>query len=288
MPNRHENSSQYRYSFNTQEKVDEISGEGNHTTALYWEYDTRLGRRWNQDPKPNPMISNYATFANNPILFSDYHGDTVKVDTEKLYQVDDDGNYVNYEQALAFEDFLSTKAGKNYILENAEKGFSFTGEITGISIKASKDGKNSNTVSVTFGLSDGLWGDGSTSYETKDGILIMRHDIATNFAIDKYYKEFGSKTVQLASFETWNHETLLHGNFIIKKVNSGMTSDLIKSTFGQQHSNAIFKQSTYGDIIEYNLNWYNKKINAGHSESFIWYNMILPSLGQPVKSSIKN
>lgn len=66
----------YRYGFNTQEKVDEIAGAGNHTTALYWEYNTRLGRRWNQDPKPNPSISNYASFANNPILYSDHLGDT--------------------------------------------------------------------------------------------------------------------------------------------------------------------------------------------------------------------
>lgn len=39
---------------------------------------TRLGRRWNQDPKPNPSISNYATFANNPIIYTDPFGDTVK------------------------------------------------------------------------------------------------------------------------------------------------------------------------------------------------------------------
>ena len=66
----------YRYGFNTQEKVDEISGAGNHTTAMFWEYDTRLGRRWNLDPKPDAAISNYATFRNNPILFTDILGDT--------------------------------------------------------------------------------------------------------------------------------------------------------------------------------------------------------------------
>jgi hypothetical protein len=45
---------------------------------MYWEYDSRIGRRWNVDPKPNPSISNYATFANNPIWFSDPLGDTLK------------------------------------------------------------------------------------------------------------------------------------------------------------------------------------------------------------------
>lgn len=80
--NKSENNNRrdYLYGFNGQEKTDEISGEGNHNTAMFWEYDTRLGRRWNQDPKPNPSISNYAAFANNPIWFSDPLGDTITVD----------------------------------------------------------------------------------------------------------------------------------------------------------------------------------------------------------------
>jgi hypothetical protein len=78
MPGRSFSYENYGFGYNTQEKVDEISGAGNHTTALYWEYDTRLGRRWNQDPKPNPSISNYATLANNPIWFSDPLGDTIR------------------------------------------------------------------------------------------------------------------------------------------------------------------------------------------------------------------
>ena len=69
---------EYRYGFNTQEKVDEISGRGNHFTAMFWEYDTRNGRRWNQDPKPNASISNYTAFANNPICYADHMGDTIK------------------------------------------------------------------------------------------------------------------------------------------------------------------------------------------------------------------
>ncbi len=73
----------YRFAFNGQEKTDEISGSGNHNTALYWEYDTRLGRRWNLDPKPNPSISNYATLANNPMFFSDPLGDTTRIYDKK-------------------------------------------------------------------------------------------------------------------------------------------------------------------------------------------------------------
>jgi len=69
-------NSSYRYGFQSQEKDNEISGAGNSYTAEFWQYDSRLGRRWNQDPKPNPSISNYACFGNNPIFNIDIKGDT--------------------------------------------------------------------------------------------------------------------------------------------------------------------------------------------------------------------
>gem|GEM_PF-1773382 len=70
----------YRYGFQGQEKDGEIAP--GHYTAEYWEYDSRIGRRWNQDPKPNPSISNYATFANNPIWFTDVLGDSSVVNNK--------------------------------------------------------------------------------------------------------------------------------------------------------------------------------------------------------------
>ena len=79
MPGRSFSSENYRYGFNGQEKDDEISGSGNSYTAMFWQYDSRLGRRWNLDPKPNPSISQYATFANNPIFYTDPFGDTTVV-----------------------------------------------------------------------------------------------------------------------------------------------------------------------------------------------------------------
>ncbi len=80
MLERSSNSDAYNRGYNGQLKVDEISGEGNHTTALFWEYDTRLGRRWNRDPKPIAEESEYATNRNNPIKNSDPNGDTPSTD----------------------------------------------------------------------------------------------------------------------------------------------------------------------------------------------------------------
>ncbi len=74
MPGRTYNNSTYRYGFNGQEKVDEISGNGNHNTAEFWEYDSRTGRRWNLDPIRISFESPYATFTNNPIYYRDPNG----------------------------------------------------------------------------------------------------------------------------------------------------------------------------------------------------------------------
>jgi hypothetical protein len=77
MPERNFSYENYRFGFNGQEKVDEVSGPGNHNTAMFWEYDTRLGRRWNIDPlfKMFPSSSPYSTNLSNPILLNDPDGD---------------------------------------------------------------------------------------------------------------------------------------------------------------------------------------------------------------------
>lgn len=75
------NSEGYRFGFNGQEKVDEIKGFGNHNTAEFGELDTRIGRRWNLDPKPNQSYSQYSVFFNSPIEQCDLKLDTPSVAT---------------------------------------------------------------------------------------------------------------------------------------------------------------------------------------------------------------
>jgi len=71
MPNRQESELNYRFGFNGQEMDNEVSGIGNTTTAMFWEYDTRLMRRWNRDPITYPWNSPYQVFNGNPIVFAD-------------------------------------------------------------------------------------------------------------------------------------------------------------------------------------------------------------------------
>ena len=73
MPGRSYNKQDYRFGYNTQERSDEI--HPNHYTAQFWEYDSRIGRRWNRDPVDFVDISPYATNFNNPIQNTDPNGD---------------------------------------------------------------------------------------------------------------------------------------------------------------------------------------------------------------------
>jgi len=75
----------YWYGFNGQEKDDEINGGGNAYTAMFWEYDSRTGRRWNVDPVKKYWQSTYCTFSNNPIIKIDPSGDDDYYDKKGQY-----------------------------------------------------------------------------------------------------------------------------------------------------------------------------------------------------------
>ena len=109
----------YWFGFNSQEKEDEIYGEGNTYSAEYWMYDARLGRRWNLDPKPNPSLSWYSTFAGNPIWFSDPLGDTLRTDGTTASNNDIASIAGDYSNLVAFDE--NNKVYINY--ESAKKTF---------------------------------------------------------------------------------------------------------------------------------------------------------------------
>ena len=79
-------SSEYRFGFNTQEKSTEL-GEDTYT-AEFWQYDSKIARRWNNDPRPNTSISVYAAFAGNPIMFNDKKGDTLDINNHVISLMD--------------------------------------------------------------------------------------------------------------------------------------------------------------------------------------------------------
>ena len=73
MPGRTAGADQYRYGFNGQERSTEVDAGLNSNTAEFWQYDARIGRRWNVDPKSGkyPWQSPYLVMNGNPVYLFD-------------------------------------------------------------------------------------------------------------------------------------------------------------------------------------------------------------------------
>jgi RHS repeat-associated protein len=76
VPNRHGNSSSYRYGFNSKENVNEVMGEGNFEDYGMRMYNPRIGRFFNIDPltKSFPELTPYQFSSNTPIWAIDLDG----------------------------------------------------------------------------------------------------------------------------------------------------------------------------------------------------------------------
>lgn len=124
LPGRNYSATSYRYKMNGQEKEDEIA-VGIYA-AEYWEYDSRLGRRWNADPISTPSYSLYSVFMDSPIALSDRRGKYPYPDNEKENNVDN-------------------------IVKNADGSYTIT-ETTTITTTTSVDKQIDNTVNNTMGF----------------------------------------------------------------------------------------------------------------------------------------
>ncbi|MEW4925451.1 RHS repeat-associated core domain-containing protein [Algibacter sp. 2305UL17-15] len=76
LPNRHGNSSDYRYAFNGKEKDDEVKGEGAQYDYGFRIYDPRIGKFLSTDPlfKGFPYYTPYQFAGNTPIQAIDLDG----------------------------------------------------------------------------------------------------------------------------------------------------------------------------------------------------------------------
>ena len=90
----------YKFGFNGQLEVDEISGDGNHINYKFRGYDTRLGRMWGVDPitAQYPELTPYQHSSLNPIWKIELEGLEGVPSTEK-----EDGSGYTTGQAHASE-----------------------------------------------------------------------------------------------------------------------------------------------------------------------------------------
>ena len=158
--------------FNGQEKVNEIAGIGNHYTAKFWEYDARIARRWNLDPKPTTGVSEYTTFSNNPIFYKDVFGDSIRV--YSAVNLSTSGGYVvgeglSSKGELTLKALMKTKRGRDFFAQFAAAG----DEIGGY--KFEKSGKlskyNINVIDVNMRELEGNFpsaAEGALSFRTNE------------------------------------------------------------------------------------------------------------------------
>jgi hypothetical protein len=107
----------YRFGFNTQEKTFELNRD--HYTAKFWEYDARLGRRWNVDPEPNDGWSLYSVLFDNPLKNIDVLGNKPLDD----YKIKSSGKIEKIKTNDNFDRFfyVDEKSGKEKLLGQFEK-----------------------------------------------------------------------------------------------------------------------------------------------------------------------
>ena len=219
MPGRkyQQGNSSYRYSINGQEKESELNE--NITTALYWEYDSRLGRRWNLDPVKKPWQSDYACFSNSPI-----------------WKVDPDGDDDYFNADGSYNKKLSTPTGTKIYIATANENMSFSQfsadkantkasanivgyyrGAAGISPKQTM-GVSPNTSGLAYSNTSGIW------VSTKGGANPLLND---------------SKNLT----NTLNHEKFHQDNNDPEK-GKNMTFQDHLNVYDSQMSDATFKETT--------------------------------------------
>jgi RHS repeat-associated protein len=179
IPDRSKDLATYRFGFNGQEADNEVYGDKQSYTADFWQYDTRLGRRWNIDPKASefPWISTYATFGNNPIWF-----------------VDPDGEKIVFAKGVSKEFKASFKAAIQKLNANKVGGIVSALEKSKRTYYITETTDGNNRFSPSSTTEGTIYWNPSLGAETDDGIMVspttilnheMTHALTFDAAMDQ-------------------------------------------------------------------------------------------------------
>jgi len=266
MPSRNYNAGSYRYGFNGQEKTDDIAGVGSHTTAEFWEYDTRTGRRWDIDPVSKSWQSPYAVLSNSPIWKLDPNGADDYFNSEgRLIKQTKSGSAIFVQTAqgnvLLAQVPLNTAANRqvvaNVVAHYAEKvGIIFQP-------KGSDVNKGKGIVGLGWRNKDSEGVPGYTENPSKD-ILINKTGNKINSSLSDYYNL---------------ESVLVHESRHKKNIENGVTENL--QTHAQVYldqiedatftkATAAFQTGTIASFGEYLLNYYAREAsNPQQLEKFV-------------------
>ena len=173
------------------ESDDEIYGIKNLYTALFWQYDSRIGRRWNVDPVIKFHESPFSAFANNPILFIDPLGnDTIKVHADGSILVDQTNRSTDHF-------FYTDGSGRTHNLGSFEKN------VNGLIQLPSQFDYTSGNLNIAFSVKNV-----NNSYVSSEalGALfgVLAENNTTDLAIVHFSKSNGSSPQPSTSHKNGN------------------------------------------------------------------------------------
>jgi RHS repeat-associated protein len=248
------NSAQYRYGFNGQEKSTEIA-EG-LTTAEFWEYDSRIGRRWNLDPKPTMGISEYSTFGNNPLINCDPYGDTIRIKEFRGEKSEHKKNGENFKKTLSEQ--FNGKVNVN-IKENMDLSISLKdGEKLTSGEQKQFDYLNgliNSTNTKTFGLTSGYRDGRFFEVNTKNGNdhfnAVINIDLIKELGDGGKHKPFSSGNMLLFSLTSANSNDFnsITGINVLSYTQPGVRDESFLAAVGNYHQfTNVFKVENHKDI----------------------------------------
>jgi len=264
----------YRYSINGQEKDKELNE--NITTALYWEYDSRIGRRWNIDPRPNISISPYNCFAGNPILYPDNNGDSIPT---KIYGTDGKPTDVIPDKVQKmFNSEYGIKVGYN----SKTNMLYYGGEVeTNIKVSPTAKAKLVSALSSTYSKKKSL---------RKFGDIIIGHNglkTASGNTVDESHGMAGVKPIKILGLGSratisWNIDAFNDDDLTLKSLDySGLTSRGYSTrTFNMAR---LFEHEFFGHSVQGRNDPSREEFTAGKVE--FWPNLFRTELGLPLRAN---
>ena len=159
LPNRHGNTSDYRYGFQGQEKDDEIKGEGNSVNYKYRMHDPRVGRFFAVDPltASYPHYSPYS-FSGNKVINSIELEGLEEYEVTTTFAAANDGTETQSIEKVDYKKIRNLRGGrKSYRKQNivyqgqkykANSSFTLKGR-DGLGEKPGQEGNFSGIYSMT-------------------------------------------------------------------------------------------------------------------------------------------
>jgi RHS repeat-associated protein len=261
-------------------------------------FDPQIFRTPTIDPHAENYypLSPYSWVANNPIMLIDPDGKDINLGN--LYDRDKNGNLLYERQALAFELFLLTKTGKQFISDRAQKGFKFQGAFfKHLKFDIKEEDKLSRKINATFKATDldsyaltkniRYGAEGLTEKKfTKDNKLSITYHLDIDNATDNLVKnakdwknDKALSFVVLKTVDTWLHDFFLHGTSSEKDFLQGKFKNHIGEVppemGDRDHSRSFVEKSTYYSVAPPILKSLNITFKLGLSyEKKIWKEII--------------